>query len=652
MSSRRTEWIWTAIILAVAAWFYGWTATSAGSPLTSALQIDDLYNRLADGFLAGHLGFAELPPPELANLADPYDPAQNAPFQRFHDVSYYEGRYYLYFGPVPAVVLLAPFKALTGAHLPQNLAVVVFAWGSALLGCLLVRAIRKQYFPSARSYVVICGTAAMAFGSLLPILLRRPVVYELAIASACFFGLAALLLLHRAVVSPKRQNAWLAGGSLALGLAVGCRPDFLFGAAGALAVFIWPIWRQARLAGPQAWSQCRRPVLAAVVPIGVVGLILSAYNFARFGSWGEFGTHYMLAGNNQQNMQMNSLWFAPTNLYYYVLAPPQFSAYFPFFQVTHVAPFKLPEGYSGEENTYGVLLTLPVLWALLWLWRGLRPGVDGNLAHLRRFSAITFGFAGMNAALLLTLAGAANRYMIDFIPPLFPLAWAGVFLWEARPPDALKWLGRFGWLAAFAYTLLFNVFVSLQHNELLRYHNPAAYRRLAHAFNHVSVWLGETAPAKTGPMRIRLDFPANCTGKLQPLIVTGLSFRADFLWVYYVDDRHIKIGFEHTSYGGPVTDPIEIDFAADHTLEVEMGSFYPPVEHPFYDGMASGEITRLKRTLRVALDGREILSGPYDFYDSSPGDVAVGNNPVSDAFGKRFTGRIISAEHLGLAAQR
>ena len=57
-----------------------------------------------------------------------------------------------------------------------------------------------------------------------------------------------------------------------------------------------------------------------------------------------------------------------------------------------------------------------------------------------------------------------------------------------------------------------------------------------------------------------------------------------------MDDSHIKIGFEHTSYGGPVTDPIEVDFAAEHTLDVEMGAFYPPVEHPFYDGMAPARI--------------------------------------------------------------
>jgi len=149
-------------------------------------------------------------------------------------------------------------------------------------------------------------------------------------------------------------------------------------------------------------------------------------------------------------------------------------------------------------------------------------------------------------------------------------------------------------------------------------------------------------------MRIRLMLPAERTGKLEPLLVTGLSFRADFLYIFYPDDQHIQIGFEHTSYGGPLTKPpIAVDYAVEHSLEIEMGSFYPPVEHPYYDGMTTEEITRRKRTLRVALDGREILAGTYDFYDSSPGDISVGRNPVSEAFGRRFTGRIISVERKG-----
>ncbi|HEX3728511.1 MAG TPA: hypothetical protein VHV47_01815, partial [Opitutaceae bacterium] len=116
-AANRREWIWAAAILAVAAWFYLWTATTGANPLSFTLQSDDLYNRLADGFLHGRLSFLDQPPPELAQLSNPYDPAQNAPYVRYHDVSYFHGRYYLYFGPTP-LLLLVPWRALTHTYLP------------------------------------------------------------------------------------------------------------------------------------------------------------------------------------------------------------------------------------------------------------------------------------------------------------------------------------------------------------------------------------------------------------------------------------------------------------------------------------------------------------------------------------------------------
>jgi hypothetical protein len=142
-------------------------------------------------------------------------------------------------------------------------------------------------------------------------------------------------------------------------------------------------------------------------------------------------------------------------------------------------------------------------------------------------------------------------------------------------------------------------------------------------------------------------------GQLEPLVVTGLSFKADFVYLYYTDEHHIQVGFEHTSFGGALTKPaLEVDYAAEHTVEIDMGSLYPPVDHPYFDGVATGDVTRLKRTLRVKLDGREILSGDFAFYDSSPGDVTVGANPVSDAFGKRFTGEILDISRVGDSKSR
>lgn len=644
----RTEWIWAAVLLVLAAAFYGWTATSAGSPLTSKLQSDDLYNRLSDALLAGQLSFLEEPNPALAQLADPWDPAQNGPLRKFHDVSYYHGKYYLYFGVAPAVLLLAPWKAVTGTYLGQNVAVAVFAWLGAAASMGLVMTVRRRYFSATPAWVGGLCLVAAAFGNFVPVLLRRPVYYELAIASAYAFAMAAMLAVVFALDEGPKRRRWLFLAGLAYGLVIASRPNYLFGAVVLAAPFL-PVWRLWRAKQAVDWRTVGRDALAALLPLGGIVALLLLYNHLRFDRWADFGTSYMLAGLHPQHDALTSFRFLPVNLWFYLFAPAQFSAFFPFIQVIHMPWFTLPAGYIGEENMYGVLPNLPFFWMLYFVRRLWIDPRGSTPVALRDFIAATLGLVAFNALIIFRLNGASCRYLVDLLPPLLPLACIGVFWVEQTIAGTLRRIGwRLLWIGALAWTAGFNILVSLQHNELLRYHNPATYRRLAYAFNHLSGWLGETGPSHTGPLRIRLTLPTERTGKLEPLLVTGASFRADFLYVFYTDEHHLQIGFEHTSYGGPMTKPpVEVDYAAEHTLEVEMGSLYPPVEHPFYDGMSADEIARRKRTLRVVLDGRELLSGQYDFYDSSPGDVTVGRNTVSDAFGRGFNGRIISVERVG-----
>lgn len=637
----RFEAVGVAVLMGVAAWFFFWTATTAGSPLTFERPAYDLYNRLADGFLAGQTSFPEEAPPELGRLENPYDPAQNAPYKRYHDVTYFKGRYFLYFGPTPALVLLAPWKLLTGSSLPQNLAVVVFAWGAAALSVLLLLSIRRRFFPAVPAWQVLAMTLALLFGSLSPMLLRRPLYYELAVSSAVFFGLAAVLMLFKALTGSGRRWLALAGAGMCLGLAVGARPNYLFGSVAVLSVCLLTWWRGEAPAGrDERLRALARPAAALLLPFAACIFALLLYNYARFENFLEFGTGYMLAGSNQTGMEQTSLRYVPINLYYYLLAAPQFSVYFPFVQVIHFPPFAPPTGYSGQENTYGIAVALPVLWALGFVWAALRRGAPAQPWHL--WARVTVGFAAGNAAFLLMLMGAANRYMIDFVPLLMVLAMLGVMLGEATLAGWRRWLLRAGWLAALAVTLVFNVFVSIQHNGLMSHHNPEGYRRLAHAFNHWSPVWQKFAGWRDGPLRIELTLPKERTGKLEPLVVTGLSFQADFLYLFYKDERHIQIGFEHTSYGGPMSKPLRIDYDVPHVIELEMGSLYPPVEHPYFQDRSPDEVTRLKRTLLVKLDGKEVISAQVDFYDSSPGDVTVGRNPVSSAFGRRFTGKVLS----------
>src|ERR1035438_2785461 len=64
------------------------------------------------------------------------DPTANGRF-RLHDASLYHGKYYLYFGPTPALVLFLPYKVLTGSHLPSSVAVALFCTGGFACSCAL-----------------------------------------------------------------------------------------------------------------------------------------------------------------------------------------------------------------------------------------------------------------------------------------------------------------------------------------------------------------------------------------------------------------------------------------------------------------------------------------------------------------------------------
>jgi hypothetical protein len=632
-----------------AAWFYFWTATSAGSPFTGKLQHDDLYNRLADGFLAGRLSFLESPDPALAKLADPWDPAQNAPYVHFHDVTYFEGRYYLYFGAAPAILLLAPWKLVTGTYLGQNVAAAIMAWLGAAASMAVILCLRRRHFPRLPGWIAgLCLTAA-AFGNFVPVLLRRPVYYELAIASAYACAMAAILGVTVAQAGGRRRRLWLALAGLAYGLAIGSRPNYLFGSV----VLLLPLlpalrdwWACAEVNAKEFWRDAR----AVALPfLGVVALVL-IYNGLRFGRATEFGTSYMLAGLHPVRDVVTTVRFLPVNLWFYLFARSQWIAYFPFFDVIHLPWFALPSGYIGEENVYGVLSNLPWFWLLFGLKRMGRDSSVSGASGLRDFIFVTLALVGFNALVICRISAASSRYMVDLLPPLVPLGCLTVFWLEDTTRGSLRrGVLRLFWVGALLFTAVFNVLVSFQHNDLLRFHNPATYRRLAHAFDHLSDWVGATAPSRVGPLDLKVMLPSGRTGNLEPLLVTGLSFRADFIYLYYTDDSHVQIGFEHTSYGGPLTNPpIAVDYAVPHTFQIELGSLYPPVEDPYYDKVPAAKRVKMKHTLRVLLDGAEVLAGTCDFYDSSPGDVSVGRNPVSEAFGRRFTGKILRAERGGL----
>ncbi|HYO77453.1 MAG TPA: hypothetical protein VE010_13410, partial [Thermoanaerobaculia bacterium] len=97
------------------------------------------YGNLTEGFLRGQLNMISGAEPEILRLENPYELKQREGLAYLWDASLYNGRYYLYFSPVPILLFVLPFRVTSGG-LPSDelsaafffvwafLASVAFAW--------------------------------------------------------------------------------------------------------------------------------------------------------------------------------------------------------------------------------------------------------------------------------------------------------------------------------------------------------------------------------------------------------------------------------------------------------------------------------------------------------------------------------------------
>ena len=213
-------------LLALVAGFYLWTATSSANPIRLGGDKTDYYNLQSDAFLHGQLSLLVRPAKELLALPNPYDPVANEPY-RLHDLSLYDGHYYLSWGPTPALMLFIPFRALALGDMPENLAVVLFSLGGLLFSVRLLRILLRRFLPDTPAWLEVVAVVALAFSNVAPFILRRPAVYEVAISAGYCFVFVGLYLLASGALAERPSLPRLGLGSLSLGLAWGCRPPLL-----------------------------------------------------------------------------------------------------------------------------------------------------------------------------------------------------------------------------------------------------------------------------------------------------------------------------------------------------------------------------------------------------------------------------------------
>ena len=110
-----------AIATAIVKMAAGNGAMSAWTNRTFNFAVDyDQYARLGDALIHGHTNLDLPVPDELAQMSNPYDSdlrgqvAGRIDIPIYWDHAFYKGKYYCYFGVVPAILLFIPYQLLTG----------------------------------------------------------------------------------------------------------------------------------------------------------------------------------------------------------------------------------------------------------------------------------------------------------------------------------------------------------------------------------------------------------------------------------------------------------------------------------------------------------------------------------------------------------
>jgi hypothetical protein len=397
------------IVFLLASVFYIWTDRTSIDRLSHSY-----YYLLADSFLHGHTYLPIHVPAGLKALTDPYNPVANAPFGA-HDLAYYKGRFYLSWMPTPVLTLYLPLRLL-GIEMTDATAVPIFSIAALAFAILFLRLIVRRLLPQARNWTLVLGVCALAFATAIPFLLRRPAIYEVAIAGGACFAMAGLYLLARGMLhEPAPRLRLLAAASLCMGLAFGSRAPLLAGGLAFVAVAVVICRRRDLGAGVR-----RRAIVALLAPLAVCVLLVAGYNVSRFGSPTQFGVEYVLAGVDQRNEPTFQLSYVTPGIYNFAIAPPRLALTFPhvFLPPPPGYPGVLPQGYAGRafaaEPTGGVIPMAPIVLfglAAVVLWRrrrtlGPQPAlIVGGLALLG--IAIIFGLS-------FTLFATTERYEVDF----------------------------------------------------------------------------------------------------------------------------------------------------------------------------------------------------------------------------------------------
>ena len=399
------------------------------------------FDRLANAFLKGSFALLDKPPSELLALANPYDYQAREGINYIWDSTLFKGKYYLYFGPVPALFALVVKIFGDVSVYDQYLIIFFFAGLIISIGLHLVW-VRKTFFPKTPAWTIFPLILIAGLCTPLLWLIRTPNVYEVSILGGQFLLILGLYALLRGLHSRKNQSAWLGAAGFMWGAAVGCRMNYVV----AIGLMLIPAAFFLFKDNKKGFLQKN---IWLILPMALWAVCLAYYNYARFGSILETGHHYQLTGpaySSHSNVIFSLKYIVP-NIYNMFFRPPEISfVKYPFLYAPYIKEnmwpwfIKLPENYYYSEPIIGLFMGTPIFLVVLapvfmefarfigWLNESTPHYFRrSNFPAKRIWIILLSGIIGGILPIVLYI-GSTMRYLADFAPLLVILL--AIIIWR------------------------------------------------------------------------------------------------------------------------------------------------------------------------------------------------------------------------------
>ncbi len=380
------------------------------------------YNLLAEAISQGRVNIDVENGSVIQYVTHPYDLYERREVLRqfnlfverepWHDIAYFDGNFYVYFGIVPALIFYLPLYLIAKVEMVTSAAFFITVSFAVVAAYELVKTVVKVYFPKTSFGVYLFASViiANAVGTLMFVM--SPIIYYIVVVLAVLFVMTGLMLWIKARylidtdAASKKINPLILFGALSMALAVGCRPTFAFASFLIIPIFWDTAIQNKKLVIKGNLSK----YISAAVPYVIVAAGLMYYNFIRFGSPFDFGANYNLT-TNDMNLRGFNLARLVDGFFMYIIEPPVIVARFPFLRSAVFGSNYI--GYTFVESVYGGLLFTTCFVLFLFMLRRVKP----QLKEEKLYSVIITILAITVFTLIIDIemGGIKTRYAGDFI---------------------------------------------------------------------------------------------------------------------------------------------------------------------------------------------------------------------------------------------